>query len=64
LYDHLTSNQNGSFQRICKNIYYVKEKVEVWKGNTKIVVKVKIMMKVKLMCPFHIHVDYYGKGWR
>jgi hypothetical protein len=46
--------QNGSFQRICEKKYYVKEKVEVWKGNTKIVVKVKIMMKVKLMCPFHI----------
>jgi hypothetical protein len=34
----------------------VKEKVEVQKGNTKIVVKIKIMMKVKLMCPFHIHL--------
>jgi hypothetical protein len=32
--------------------YYVKEKVEVWKGNTKIVVKVKIMMKVKLITLF------------
>jgi hypothetical protein len=43
-------------------MYYVKKKVEVWQGITNIVVKVKIMMKVQLMCPFHIHVGYYGKG--
>ncbi len=44
MYDHSASLQNGSFKKYEKK-NYVKEKVEVWKSNTKIVIKVKIMMK-------------------